>query len=94
MTDSTQVRVKAAIVNQRGLHARASAKFVETASKFRSEITVVKDDNSVSGRSIMGLMMLAAAKGTIVELIANGPDAREAIAALTSLIAARFHEDS
>ena len=94
MTDSNQVRVKAAIVNQRGLHARASAKFVETASKFKSEITVVKDDNSVSGRSIMGLMMLAAAKGTIVELTAKGPDAREAIAALTSLIAARFHEDS
>ena len=94
MTDSAQVRVKAAIVNQRGLHARASAKFVATASKFRSEITVVKDDNAVSGRSIMGLMMLAAAKGTTVELIADGPDAREAIAALTSLIAARFHEDS
>jgi phosphocarrier protein len=94
LTEADQVRVKAAIVNQRGLHARASAKFVETASRFRSEITVVKDDNSVSGRSIMGLMMLAAAKGTIVELIAKGPDAREAIAALTSLIAARFHEDS
>jgi phosphocarrier protein len=92
--DSNQVRVKAAIVNQRGLHARASAKFVATASKFKSEITVVKDDNSVSGRSIMGLMMLAAAKGTTVELIASGPDAREAIAALTSLIAARFHEDA
>lgn len=94
MTETNQVRVKAAIVNQRGLHARASAKFVATASKFRSEITVVKDDNSVSGRSIMGLMMLAAAKGTTVELIANGPDAREAIAALMSLIAARFHEDT
>ena len=92
--DSNQVRVKAAIVNQRGLHARASAKFVATAAKFKSEITVVKDDNSVSGRSIMGLMMLAAAKGTTVELIASGPDAREAIAALTSLIAARFHEDA
>jgi len=92
--ESTTVRVKVAIVNARGLHARASAKFVETAAKFRSEITVVKGENSVSGRSIMGLMMLAAAKGTIVELIANGPDAREAIAALTSLIAARFHEDS
>ena len=92
--DSNQVRVKAAIVNQRGLHARASAKFVATASKFKSEITVVKDDNSVSGRSIMGLMMLAAAKGTTVELIASGPNAREAIAALTSLIAARFHEDA
>ena len=94
MTETNQVRVRAAIVNQRGLHARASAKFVATASKFKSEITVVKDDNSVSGRSIMGLMMLAAAKGTTVELIANGPDAREAIAALMSLIAARFHEDS
>jgi phosphocarrier protein HPr len=88
------VRVKVAIVNARGLHARASAKFVETAAKFRSEITVMKDDHSVSGRSIMGLMMLAAAKGSIVELVAKGPDAREAIAALTSLIAARFHEDS
>lgn len=88
------VRVKAAIINTRGLHARASAKFVETAAKFRSEITVVKGENSVSGLSIMGLMMLAAAKGTVVELIAEGPDAKHAIAALTSLIAARFHEDS
>ena len=94
MMDRNEVRVRAAIVNQRGLHARASAKFVATASKFKSEITVVKDGNSVSGRSIMGLMMLAAAKGTTVELIASGPDARDAIAALTSLIAARFHEDA
>jgi phosphocarrier protein len=88
------VRVNAAILNARGLHARASAKFVEAASKFRSEITVAMGENSVSGRSIMGLMMLAAAKGTVVELIAEGPDAKEAIAALTSLIAAKFHEDS
>ena len=88
------VRVKAAIVNARGLHARASARFVATAAKFRSEITVVKGENSVSGRSIMGLMMLAAAKGTVVELVADGPDAKEAIAALTSLIGAKFHEDS
>jgi len=92
--ESTTVRVKVAIVNARGLHARASAKFVETAAKLRSEITVVKGENSVSGRSIMGLMMLAAAKGSVVELIAEGADAKEAIAALTSLIAARFHEDS
>jgi phosphocarrier protein len=92
--ERSTVRVKAAIVNARGLHARASAKFVETAARFRSNITVVKGDNSVSGRSIMGLMMLAAAKGSIVELVAEGPDAREAIAALTSLIAAGFHEDS
>ena len=92
--EANTVRVKAAIVNARGLHARASAKFVETAAKFRSEITVVKDETTVSGRSIMGLMMLAAAKGSIVELVAQGPDAKEAIAALTSLIAARFHEDT
>jgi len=92
--ESTTVRVKVAIVNARGLHARASAKFVETAAKFRSEITVVKGENSVSGRSIMGLMMLAAAKGSVVELIAEGPDAKEAIAALTSLIAGRFQEDT
>ena len=92
--DQDTVRVQAAIVNARGLHARASAKFVETAARFRSEITVVKGENTVSGRSIMGLMMLAAAKGSVVELIAKGPDAKEAIAALTSLIAARFHEDS
>jgi phosphocarrier protein len=92
--EANTVRVKAAIVNARGLHARASAKFVETAAKFRSEIMVVKDGNTVSGRSIMGLMMLAAAKGSIVELVAQGPDAKEAIAALTSLIAARFHEDT
>jgi phosphocarrier protein len=92
--ESNTVRVKAAIVNARGLHARASAKFVETAAKFRSEITVVKGENSVSGRSIMGLMMLAAPRGSIVELVAEGPDAKEAIAALTSLIAARFNEDS
>jgi phosphocarrier protein len=88
------VRVKAVIVNARGLHARASAKFVEAAAKFRSEITVVKGENSVSGRSIMGLMMLAAAKGSVIELVVEGPDAKEAIAALTSLIAAGFQEDS
>jgi len=88
------VRVKVAITNTRGLHARASAKFVETAAKFRSEITVVKGENAVSGRSIMGLMMLAAAKGTVVELIAEGPDAKDAISALTSLIAAGFQENS
>ena len=92
--DGDTVRVKAAIVNARGLHARASAKFVEAAAKFQSEITVVNGDNSVSGRSIMGLMMLAATKGTVVELVAVGPDAKAAISALTSLIAARFHEDS
>jgi phosphocarrier protein HPr len=87
------VRTVALIVNKRGLHARASAKFVETAAKFQSEVTVTKDENSVSGRSIMGLMMLGASLGTTVELSAEGPDAREAIQALVTLIAAKFHED-
>jgi phosphocarrier protein len=88
------VRTIASIVNKRGLHARASAKFVETASKFQSEVTVTKDDNSVSGRSIMGLMMLGASLGTTVELSAEGPDAKAAIEALAALIAAKFYEDA
>ena len=86
--------VSAAITNMRGLHARASAKFVETAARFKSEVTVTKDETTVSGRSIMGLMMLAAPKGTIIQLTAEGDDAEEALRALTALIAARFHEDA
>jgi len=85
--------VKAKIVNQRGLHARASAKFVELACKYQSEITVSREGNSVSGRSIMGLMMLAAPLGSELEIAAQGTDAQDALAALTSLIAAGFHED-
>ena len=81
------------IVNKKGLHARASAKFVETVARFRSEVTVTKGENSVSGRSIMGLMMLAASMGSTVELAADGPDAPDAISALLALIAAKFHED-
>jgi phosphocarrier protein HPr len=83
----------ATIVNKRGLHARASAKFVEMACSFQSEITVTREGNSVSGRSIMGLMMLAAPLGSSLEIAAIGPDARDAIAALATLIAAGFHED-
>jgi phosphocarrier protein len=85
--------VKAKIVNTRGLHARASAKFVELACKYRAEITVSREGNSVSGRSIMGLMMLAAPLGSELEIAAQGADAAEALAALTRLIAAGFHED-
>jgi phosphocarrier protein HPr len=88
------VRISAAITNTRGLHARASAKFVETAARFQSEITVTKGETTVSGRSIMGLMMLAASKGSIIELVAEGADANEAIEALTALIAGRFQEDA
>lgn len=83
----------ATIVNKRGLHARASAKFVQAACGFQSEITVTREGTTVSGRSIMGLMMLAASQGVTLTLIARGPDAEAAIAALTALIASGFHED-
>ena len=93
MIAPTTVRAGATIVNKRGLHARASAKFVETAARFQSEITVTKGDAKVSGRSIMGLMMLAASMGSAIELSAEGPDAADAIQTLLALIAAKFHED-
>lgn len=93
MTAATSARATAFIINKKGLHARASAKFVETAAKFRAEVTVTKGDASVSGRSIMGLMMLAASLGTTIELEAQGDDAQDALRALLALIAARFHED-
>lgn len=87
------VRATAEIVNKRGLHARASAKFVETAARFSCEVNVAKDGTTVSGRSIMGLMMLGAGIGSRIELSAEGPEAAAAIAALLALIRAKFHED-
>ena len=87
-------RATAIIMNKRGLHARASAKFVETVARFSCEVTVTKGDACVSGRSIMGLMMLAASLGSSIELAAQGPDAAEAVGALVALIAAKFHEDA
>jgi len=80
------------IVNERGLHARAAAKFVATAGTFTSEITVNKDGTSVSGRSIMGLMMLAAGPGSTIEVSAAGSDAVAALAALEMLVGNRFDE--
>ncbi|HEY5819952.1 MAG TPA: HPr family phosphocarrier protein [Mesorhizobium sp.] len=81
------------IVNQRGLHARASAKFVQVASQFQADIRVEKDGISVGGTSIMGLMMLAASPGTTVMVSASGPDARAALDALVELIENRFGEE-
>lgn len=81
------------IVNQRGLHARAAAKFVKLADRFAAEITVIKGDTEVSGRSIMGLMMLAAAPGTEIELRARGADAAVALAAIADLVERKFDED-
>lgn len=81
------------IVNQRGLHARASAKFVKVASTFDAEVSVSKDGTTVDARSIMGLMMLAAGIGSQVEITAEGPDAEEALDALCALVADRFDEE-
>src|SRR5690606_18208182 len=81
------------ICNQRGLHARASAKFVKLASEFESEIHVTRDGVSVDARSIMGLLMLGAGIGCDVEVKAEGRDAPQAVAALTDLVARRFDED-
>jgi phosphocarrier protein len=81
------------ICNERGLHARASAKFVKMASAFDAEVTVSKDGHTVDARSIMGLMMLAAGPGAQIEITAEGPQAEEAAEALSDLVSCRFDED-
>ena len=81
------------IVNKLGLHARASAKLVEAAARFQSHITVSKDGQVVDARSIMGLMMLASSLGSQIEVVAEGPDAGEAMTAILALIEAKFGED-
>jgi phosphocarrier protein len=91
-TDSAIVRI-ANIRNQRGLHARAAAKFVKLAAVYNAQIRVIKGDMDVSGTSIMGLMMLAAGIGTDIELRTSGPQSREAMQALLDLIERRFDEE-
>ena len=81
------------IVNKRGLHARASARFVQCAEKFDADIRVSKDGHIVGGTSIMGLMMLAASNGSQIHITADGPQADEALAALAELIEGKFGED-
>ncbi|WP_404418606.1 HPr family phosphocarrier protein [Brevundimonas vesicularis] len=81
------------ICNTRGLHARASAKFVKLASSFESEIHVTRDGVTVDARSIMGLLMLGAGIGCSIDVSAEGPDAAEAMEALTDLVARKFDED-
>jgi phosphocarrier protein len=82
-----------AIVNQRGLHARASAKFVKCAESFDADITVSRDGMSVPATSIMGLMMLGAAMGTSISVEARGPQAQQALDALAELVASKFDEE-
>lgn len=81
------------ICNQRGLHARASAKFVKCAEQFRAKITVSKDGSSVDARSIMGLMMLGASIGCSIAVSAEGKDADKALEAISDLVARRFDEE-
>jgi len=87
------VRALVTIVNRRGLHARAAARFVKVAEQFVAEIEVAKDDMVVSGTSIMGLMVLAAAPGSQLEIRARGREAEPALAALVALVVRGFDED-
>ncbi len=81
------------ITNKRGLHARAAARFVKLAQTFDARVTVANQEQTVSGVSIMGLMMLAAAPGSAIEIRASGPQAQAALDALAALVAAKFDED-
>lgn len=87
------LRRAATIVNSRGLHARAAAKFVKKAEEFDADVVVGNGEMEVSGRSIMGLLMLAASPGKTIEMRATGAQARAALEALGQLVDAKFHED-
>lgn len=91
MTDKISTEVE--IINERGLHARAAANFVKTIENLDAEVEVERLGQTVGGCSIMGLMMLAAAKGTTIKISASGNDAKKAIVALTDLINNRFGEE-
>jgi phosphocarrier protein len=93
MSQATRRNAVVRITNKRGLHARAAAKIVEAAARFRSEIIVKRDGQSVNARSIMGLMMLAASTGADVEISAEGDDCGEALTAILALIEAKFGEE-
>ncbi len=87
------IQKEVAIVNKLGLHARAAAKFVSTASGFASDIQVERNGQRVNGKSIMGVMMLAASQGSAIDLVVSGDDESEAVQALETLVANRFGED-
>jgi phosphocarrier protein len=88
-----QCLAEVTITNKKGLHARASAAFVKCVEKYDAEVSVTRDGQQVSGASIMGLMMLNAGPGTTLLIETEGPDAEEALDALTSLIESGFHEE-
>ena len=87
------VRRELEIRNKLGLHARAAAKFVRCAGGFESQLDIVRGDLRVDGKSIMGVLLLAAPQGTVLEIIVEGADEEAAIAALTELVATKFGED-
>ena len=93
MTGDTSSQRVLKIVNKRGLHARASAKFVKLAEKYDCDIRVSKDGHVVGGTSIMGLMMLAASTGCSIHVSASGPDAGKALEALEDLVEDKFGEE-
>lgn len=93
MSDILPLTRTVEILNQRGLHARAAAKFVKLAALYKANISVHRNDMHVSGQSIMGLMMLAAGPGTTIDLSVEGEQAEEALEAITDLIARKFDEE-
>jgi phosphocarrier protein HPr len=86
------IRQEVAIRNRLGLHARAAARFVHTASRFRSRVTASRDGRVMDGKSILGILLLAASQGTAIEVAADGPDEEEAMVALVSLVEGGFGE--
>jgi phosphocarrier protein HPr len=92
-SSAAQVSREIPVVNKRGLHARASAKFVQMAERFNAEIWVTRNGETVGGTSIMGLMMLAAGIGTTVTVSAAGPQAQQAVDALAELMGSKFGEE-
>ena len=92
-SDTSAVIKDLTIENRNGLHARPAALFVKTSSRFRAEVWVEKDGERVNGKSIMGLMMLAAGKGSVLRVIAEGEDAESVLTELEQLITTRFGEE-
>jgi phosphocarrier protein len=90
--DASDCRAQLVIRNRLGLHARAAVQLVQTASRFDAEVRVSKDGETVNGRSIMGVMTLAATQGSCIEVVTSGPQAAEALGAIRDLVEARFHE--
>ena len=93
MATKNRVAKEFTVANKMGIHARPAALFVKVASKFRSDITVEKDGEQVNGKSIMGLMMLAAGQGSRLKIIAEGPDAESAVREMEALFKQKFNED-